>query len=104
MNCEGELPVIVSISPEQLAAEALEIYAKVQILEAQCRKIINDCATERARSFNQVYGVLIETHKHLLHEQYDFLLASQHESADTSLRQWGLELDIPAKMWEHAIR
>lgn len=49
------------------------------------------------------WQALIALHRTLLYEHHDFLLASQHPSANLELRELVLEHDILARLWHHGV-
>jgi len=92
------------ISPEQLAAEVRGIYAGLVMVEAKCIGVDQRLASlTQSKLSNQQWQALTTLHRTLLHEHHDFLLASQHPSADPALRRLALEYDIPARMWHHGV-
>jgi len=46
---------------------------------------------------------LIMLHRTLLHEHYDFFLASQHPSASSALKRLAIKYAMPARMWRHGV-
>ncbi|KAI2606638.1 hypothetical protein GGR54DRAFT_652322 [Hypoxylon sp. NC1633] len=49
------------------------------------------------------FAALIALHRTLLHEHYDFFLASQHPSASAALKRLAAKYAMPARMWRHGI-
>ncbi|KAH8743989.1 hypothetical protein F5883DRAFT_386086, partial [Diaporthe sp. PMI_573] len=45
----------------------------------------------------------IALHRTLLHEHYDFFLASQHPSASPALRRLASKYAMPVRMWRHGV-
>ncbi|CZR52135.1 uncharacterized protein PAC_02012 [Phialocephala subalpina] len=98
------------ISQEQLAAEIEGIYAGLETIEARCIEVDQKLATliqtragAEPRLHERQWQALVALHRTLLHEHHDFLLASQHPSADPALRKLALECNIPARMWRHGV-
>jgi hypothetical protein len=96
------------ISPEQLVAEVKDIYAGLVMVEAKCIEVDNKQATLAASgaplTFNgEQWQALVALHRTLLHEHYDFFLASQHHSASAALRRLASKYAMPARMWRHGI-
>lgn len=52
---------------------------------------------------NGDWRALIALHKHLLHEHYDFFMATDHSSADSRLRNLAANRSMPGRMWCHGI-
>ncbi|KAL9057309.1 MAG: hypothetical protein Q9162_002383 [Coniocarpon cinnabarinum] len=119
-----------SISQDQLAAEVKEIYSGLVMVEQKCVSVVNeqslvdglqcphtskvhahgstvahtpsvDNQAERVRV--EHFPALVALHRTLLHEHHDFLSASQHPSANTSIKELAAKYPIPAQMWKHGI-
>lgn len=99
-------PQTQPISQEQLVAEVKGIYAGVVMVESKCIQvdkahIAHNYPPERS---NKQWQVLVDLHGALLHEHYDFFLASQHPSASPALRRLAREYSIPTRKWRHGIQ
>ena len=93
------------ISQEQLLAEVERIFAGLEVVEAKCMKVdkklalhIQNGARAKLKLNNEQWQALIGLHQTLLYEHHDFLLASQHPSATSELRELALEYDTPARL------
>lgn len=99
-------PGFSPISQEQLATEVEGIYAGLIMVEAKC---INAHAamgqsqnTEQSLSTEQ-WQALVALHRTLLYEHHDFLMATQHPSANSALTGLAQKYNMPARMWKHGI-
>ena len=94
------------ISQEQFVAEVEGIYAGLVLVESKCIKVDNNQSSQTDAT-NQLnhdqWQALIALHRTLLHEHYDFFLASQHPSASPALRRLATKYAMPARMWRHGI-
>lgn len=94
------------ISQEQLIAEVKGIYAGLVMVETKCIEVDsaqNAQGDSAAKLNNEQWQALIALHRTLLHEHHDFLLASQHPSANPALRRLASKYAMPARMWRHGI-
>lgn len=93
------------ISQEQLVAEVKGIYAGLVAVETKCIEIdsAQNAEGDSAKLKNEQWQALIALHRTLLHEHHDFLLASQHPSANPALRRLASKYAMPARMWRHGI-
>ncbi|TLS21281.1 uncharacterized protein PpBr36_10445 [Pyricularia pennisetigena] len=96
------------IGQEQLVAQVKGIYAGLVMIENKCIKVVNaqnslnnDSASPQLNT--DQWQALIVLHRTLLHEHYDFFLASQHPSASPELRRLAAKYAMPARMWRHGI-
>ncbi|KAH6653525.1 hypothetical protein BKA67DRAFT_506592, partial [Truncatella angustata] len=90
------------ISEEQLAAEVAGIYAGLIMVEDKCIEVDDAqslSSPTETKLHNQQWQALIALHRTLLHEYYDFLLASQHPSASPGLRRMASEYHMPTRIW-----
>jgi len=55
--------------------------------------------SRHSEQWNALFGL----HRILLHEQYDFLLVSQHHIASAALKRLPAKYAMPARMWKHGI-
>jgi hypothetical protein len=91
--------------------EVKGIYAGLAIIEAKCIDVDEKqsiAAQERDPSkqttlTSEQWQALIALHKTLLHEHYDFFLASQHPSASLALSRLAAKYSMPARMWRHGV-
>ena len=106
-----QVPITKLISQEQLVAEIEGIYTDLIMVEAQCIKEDNKQVKIAQQSYpapppklnNKQGQALIALHRTLLHEHYNFFLASQHPSASPALRRLASIYAMPARMWRHGI-
>lgn len=92
------------ISQEQLAAEVKGIYAGLVMVEAKCINIDSQKAANPDDPLGpEQWQALIALHRTLLYEHHDFLMATQHPSANTALRGLAMKYHMPARMWKHGI-
>ncbi|KAK4171746.1 hypothetical protein QBC36DRAFT_339369, partial [Triangularia setosa] len=94
------------ISQDQLVAEVKGIYAGLVMVESKCIEIDNAQNSQNDptnKLNNEQWQALIALHRTLLHEHYDFFLASQHPSASPALRRLASKYAMPARMWRHGI-
>ncbi|KAG6163670.1 hypothetical protein E4U51_005605 [Claviceps purpurea] len=95
------LPKVVTVSAQQLVAEARGIYSGLMLLESKCI----ECDTRESQTDlgEEQYHALITLHQALLHEHFDFFLATQHPIASDSLKSLATKYAMPARMWRHGI-
>lgn len=90
------------ISQDQLAAEVKGIYAGLVMVEAKCINIdAAQAADPKADLGSEQWQALIALHRTLLYEHHDFLMATQHPSANDALRGLATKYSMPARMWKH---
>ncbi|KAI0525819.1 hypothetical protein F5B22DRAFT_587878 [Xylaria bambusicola] len=93
------------ISQEQLVAEVKGIYAGLMMVESKCIEVDNAQSSQNDTKLNnEQWQALIALHRTLLHEHYDFFLASQHPSASLALKRLASKYSMPARMWRHGIQ
>jgi len=97
-------PEFSPISQEQLAAEVKIIYAGLVMVEAKCINIDSQKTshTEERLSTEQ-WQALVALHRTLLYEHHDFLMATQHPSANPALLGLATKYSMPGRMWKHGI-
>jgi hypothetical protein len=97
-------PEFSPISQEQLAAEVKGIYAGLVMVEAKCINIDAQkaCLPHDELSTEQ-WQALVALHRTLLYEHHDFLMATQHPSANPALLGLATKYSMPARMWKHGI-
>lgn len=91
------------ISEEQLINEVRGIYAGLVMVEKKCMEIDQQQASNKTKLSNEQWQALIALHRTLLHEHYDFFLASQHPSASPALRKLASKYAMPTRLWKHGI-
>lgn len=98
------------ISYEQLAVEVKSIYAGLVTVEAKCIKIderhsaaVKYDPIKKTNLKDDQWQSLIALHIQLLHDHYDFFLASQHPSATLALKALAAKYGMPRRMWRHGI-
>ncbi|KAM0707304.1 hypothetical protein Q7P35_005542 [Cladosporium inversicolor] len=97
-------PDFSPISQEQLAAEVKGIYAGLVMVEAKCMYIDAQKASQPNDELStEQWQALIALHRTLLYEHHDFLMATQHPSATSTLLGLATKYSMPARMWKHGI-
>jgi hypothetical protein len=97
-------PEFSPISQEQLAAEVKGIYAGLVMVEAKCINIDSQKASHlEERLSTEQWQALVALHRTLLYEHHDFLMATQHPSANPALLGLATKYSMPARMWKHGI-
>ena len=91
------------ISHEQLAAEVKGIYTGLVMVEGKCISVDSMQMSPGQRFTSEHWQALVALHRTLLHEHHDFLLASQHPSANSALRKLAAKYSMPGRMWKHGI-
>ncbi len=100
------------ISHEQLMFEVRDIYKGLVTDEARCitadkrqlMAIQEQDPTRRVNLEDKHWRSLVALYKRLLHDHYNFILASQHPSASDALIRTADNYNIPARMWRHGIQ
>lgn len=96
---------------EQLVTEVWDIYASLTLIEAKCIDVDQKQSiaaheadsAQKTELSNRQWQALIALHKMLLHEHYNFFLASQHLFAGSALTQLTVKSLMSARMWWHEI-
>lgn len=94
---------------EQLVIEVERIYTGLREIETKCIDINEQKSAARQKKDSKpqwdidMWRSLMALHKQLLHENQDFLFASQHPSANESLQNLARVRDIPKRMWRYGI-
>lgn len=97
-------PEFSPISQEQLAAEVKGIYAGLVMVEAKCISIDAQKAARPDEPLStEQWQALVALHRTLLYEHHDFLMATQHPSANPALLGLATKYSMPARMWKHGI-
>jgi hypothetical protein len=97
-------PEFSPISQEQLAAEVKGIYAGLVMVEAKCINIDAQKASQPHEELStEQWQALVALHRTLLYEHHDFLMATQHPSANPALIGLAQKYSMPARMWKHGI-
>ena len=97
-------PEFSPISQEQLAAEVKGIYAGLVMVEAKCMNIDAQKASQPNEELStEQWQALVALHRTLLYEHHDFLMATQHPSANPALLGLATKYSMPARMWKHGI-
>ena len=91
------------ISHDQLAAEVKGIYAGLVMVEGKCISVDSMQMSSGQQFTPDHWQALVALHRTLLHEHHDFLLASQHPSANSALRRLAAKYSMPGRMWKHGI-
>lgn len=97
-------PEFSPISQEQLATEVKGIYAGLVMVEAKCINIDSQKASHPDEPIDaDQWQSLVAIHRTLLYEHHDFLMATQHPSANPALLGLATKYSMPARMWKHGI-
>ena len=97
-------PKFSQISQEQLAAEVKGIYAGLVMVEAKCIHMDSQKASQQNDDLStEQWQALVALHRTLLYEHHDFLMATQHPSANAALLGLATRYQMPARMWTHGI-
>ncbi|KAI9691549.1 MAG: hypothetical protein M1822_007620 [Bathelium mastoideum] len=91
------------ISHDQLAAEVKGIYGGLVMVEGKCISVDSMQMSADQKFTSEHWQALVALHRTLLHEHHDFLLASQHPSANSALRKLAAKYSMPGRMWKHGI-
>ena len=91
------------ISHDQLAAEVKGIYGGLVMVEGKCISVDSMQMSPGQQFTSEHWQALVALHRTLLHEHHDFLLASQHPSANSALRKLAAKYSMPGRMWKHGI-
>jgi hypothetical protein len=97
-------PEFSPISQEQLAADVKGIYAGLVMVEAKCINIDAQKASHPHEELStEQWQALVALHRTLLFEHHDFLMATQHPSANPASIGLAQKYSMPARMWRHGI-
>jgi len=94
------------MSPPQLIAEVLGIYAAIEKVERKCIAIDQGQMgnpAKRAKLSDHNWQALTAVHRTLLYEHYDFLIASQQPTAPDEVKRMASERQMPLRLWRFAI-
>jgi hypothetical protein len=99
------------ISQEQLIKEVRTIYAGLTMVESKCievcdsqsQKLLTDSSSMDSILSHSTCNTLISLHRRLLHEHYDFLLATQHPSATPALKNLVTKYSMPNRAFKYGI-
>lgn len=93
-----------SISKNRLVDELKSIQTGLLKTESKCiQDNVESSKCPQATFEKKQWRALRALHRTLLHEHYDFFLASQHPSASPALREIARKDAMPARMWRHGI-
>lgn len=87
------------MSKEQVASEVVSIFAALSKVESECISLRTQAAALRD-GLN--WNALMEHHQSLLHEYFDFFLATNHPLASPSTFP-AVNPQMPTRMWKHCI-
>jgi hypothetical protein len=97
-------PEVLPISQGQLAAQVKGIYAGLVMVEAKCINIDTQKASHPEEKLStEQWQDLVALHRTLLYEHHDFLMATQHPSANPALLGLATKYSMPARMWKYGI-
>lgn len=94
------------MSPQQLMSEVLGIYAAIETVERKCIAIDQgqmDRAAKHIKLSDHNWPALTAVHRTLLHEHYDFLIASQQPTALDQVKRMASERQMPLRLWRFGI-
>lgn len=89
------------IALAELEKEVDKIYAGILMVEAKCKEL--DPSAWGPNMSNDEWRAPEALYVRLLHEHYDFFLATKHPAADWTLRNLAASLSMPARMWYYGI-
>lgn len=96
-------PDVVKITEDQLFREVKDIYSGLTLVESKSIEVYKAQNDAKANLKREQWQALTALHRTILHEHHDFFLASQHPSANASLRRLGTKYKMPERMWRHGI-
>ncbi|EED18101.1 conserved hypothetical protein [Talaromyces stipitatus ATCC 10500] len=91
------------ITEEQLVNEVRAIYAGLVMVEKKCIDIVKQQSENPEELTVLQWQALTALHRTLLHEHFDFFLASNHPAANKSLKALAKTYSMPARMWRYGI-
>lgn len=91
------------ITEEQLVNEVRAIYAGLVMVEKKCIEIVKQQNENPGELTVLQWQALTALHRTLLHEHFDFFLASNHPAASDALKGLAKAYSIPARMWRYGI-
>lgn len=109
-SCESYKPSGMFLQPEahiitedQLINEVRAIYAGLVMVEKKCIDIDKQQSENPDELKDVQWQALIALHRTLLHEHYDFFLASNHPLASNMLKKLADKYSMPSRMWRYGI-
>ena len=97
-------PEFSPVSQAQLFAEVKGIYAGLVMVEAKCMRIDAQKASQPNDELStEQWQALVALHRTLLYEHHDFLMATQHPSANPVLLGLATKHSTPVRIWKHGI-
>lgn len=91
------------ITEDQLINEVRAIYAGLVMVEKKCIDIDKQQSDSPDMLKDVQWQALTALHRTLLHEHYDFFLASSHPLASTVLKKLPEKYSMPSRMWRYGI-
>lgn len=91
------------ITEEQLVNEVRAIYAGLVMVEKKCIEIVKQQNENPGELTVLQWQALTALHRTLLHEHFDFFLASNHPAASDALKGLAKAYSMPARMWRYGI-
>lgn len=91
------------ITEEQLVNEVRAIYAGLVMVEKKCIEIVKQQNENPGDLTLLQWQALTALHRTLLHEHFDFFLASNHPAASDALKGLAKAYSMPARMWRYGI-
>uniref|UniRef100_A0A093XBG3 DNA/RNA-binding domain-containing protein n=1 Tax=Talaromyces marneffei PM1 TaxID=1077442 RepID=A0A093XBG3_TALMA len=91
------------ITEEQLVNEVRAIYAGLVMVEKKCIEIVKQQNESPGELTVLQWQALTALHRTLLHEHFDFFLASNHPMASEALKGLAKAYSMPARMWRYGI-
>lgn len=92
-----------SITEDQLVNEVRAIYAGLVMVEKKCIEIVKQQNEKTGDVTPLQWQALAALHRTLLHEHFDFFLASNHPAASESVKGLAKAYSMPARMWRYGI-
>ncbi|EED11628.1 conserved hypothetical protein [Talaromyces stipitatus ATCC 10500] len=91
------------MTEEQLVHEVEAIYAGLVIVEIGCIRTVKKLYNEPEELTVLQWQDLTAEHRVLLHQHFDFFLASSHPVANKSLKTLANTYSMPTRLWRHGI-
>jgi hypothetical protein len=91
------------IAEEQLVNEVRAIYAGLVMVEKKCIEIVKQQNVTPGELTLLEWRTLTALHRTLLHEHFDFFLASNHPAASVAVKGLAKAYSIPARMWRYGM-
>ena len=100
-------PDIHPVGYEEIADIVESIYSGLITVEEECidvqKRLLEAVKKEKIQIKDSQWQSLIAQHKQLLHEQYDFLVATSHPSGRLQLSSLPREYSMHKRIWSHGV-